>query len=63
MLYARIPTERIGVLIGPGGETKTRLHEASGVIVIIDSLTGEVTIDESRAKDPAMALNVRDIVR
>ncbi|MEK6810657.1 MAG: KH domain-containing protein [Candidatus Thermoplasmatota archaeon] len=62
MLYARIPTERIGVLIGPGGETKTRLHEASGVIVIIDSLTGEVTIDESRAKDPAMALQVRDIV-
>lgn len=62
MLYARIPTERVGVLIGPGGETKARLQEVSGVTVVIDSRTGEVTIDESHAKDPAGVLKVRDVV-
>ncbi len=62
MFYARIPTERVGVLIGPGGETKARLQEQTGVVLQIDSETGEVTIDESGAEDPAQALKVRDVV-
>src|SRR3989442_5479588 len=62
MFYLRIPTERVGVLIGPGGETKSRLQEVTGVIIQIDSASGEVTIDESAAKDPALALKVRDVV-
>ena len=62
MLYARIPQERIGVLIGPGGETKRLLERASGVQILIDSDTGEVTIDESAAKDKFLAVKARDIV-
>lgn len=62
MFYIRVPTERVGVLIGPGGETKARLQELTGVILQIDSETGEVTIDESRAKDPSDVLKVRDVV-
>ncbi len=62
MLYTRVPQERVGVLVGPGGSTKRRLQETTGVVVQIDSATGEVTIDESRADDPAYALKVRDLV-
>jgi len=62
VFYVRVPTERVGVLIGPGGETKARIQELTGVILQIDSATGEVTIDESRATDPVFALKVRDIV-
>ena len=62
MFYLRIPTERVGVLIGPGGETKSRLQEVTGVILQIDSASGEVTVDESNASDPALSLKVRDVV-
>lgn len=62
MLYARIPQERIGVLIGPGGGTKQRIEDETGVKVLVDSESGEVTIDESAAKDPFLAIKVRDLV-
>jgi ribosomal RNA assembly protein len=62
MFYLRIPTERVGVLIGPGGETKSRIQEVTGIILQIDSASGEVTVDESGAKDPALSLKVRDLV-
>ncbi len=63
MLYARIPAERIGVLIGPDGTTKERLQAATGTQISIDSATGEVTIDESGVADPVLALKARDIVQ
>jgi len=62
MLYARIPLERVGVLIGPEGSTKRRIEKATGVQLVIDSTTGEVNVDESKAKDPSMALKARDAV-
>lgn len=62
MLYTRIPQERIGVLIGPGGETKRRIEADTGVKVLVDSESGEVTVDESAAKDVFMAVKVRDFV-
>jgi len=62
MLYARISSERIGVLIGADGLTKERLQEATGTRIAVDSSTGEVTIDESSATDPVLALKARDIV-
>ena len=62
MLYARIPQERIGVLIGPHGETKRRLEELTGVKILVDSESGEVTVDESGAKDKFLAVKARDIV-
>jgi len=63
MLYARIPAERLGVLIGPDGATKKRLQQSTGTRIEIDSATGEVTIDESGATDPVLALKARDIVQ
>jgi len=62
MLYARVPMERIGVLIGKEGETKERIEKLTGVKIVVDSKTGEVTIDESEAKNPVDALKVKDIV-
>lgn len=63
MLYVRISGERVGVLIGPEGTTKKRLEDATRTRIGVDSRTGEVTIDESHATDPVMALKARDIVR
>ncbi len=62
MFFVRVPTERVGVLIGPDGATKARLEETTGTHVVVDSATGEVTIDESGASDPFLALKARDIV-
>ena len=63
MLYARIPAERLGVLIGPDGATKKRLQQSTGTQIAVDSTTGEVTLDESRASDPVLALKARDVVQ
>ncbi len=63
MLYARIPQERVGVLVGPEGGTKRRLEERTGTRVEIESASGEVTIDEAGASDPVMALKARDVVQ
>lgn len=62
MLYARIPTERIGVLIGPKGEVKKMVEERCGVKILVDSSTGEITIDESQTKEPINALKAKDFV-
>ncbi len=62
MLYERISSERIGVLIGADGATKERLQKATGTRIAVDSSTGEVTIDESSTTDPVLALKARDIV-
>jgi ribosomal RNA assembly protein len=63
MLYTRCPAERLGVLIGPEGTTKRRLQESTGTEITVDSATGDVTIDESGAADPVLALKARDIVQ
>ncbi len=62
MLYARIPQDRVGVLIGPEGGTKRRLEDRTGTHLEVESGTGEVTIDEAGAKDPVLALKARDVV-
>ena len=63
MLYARIPQDRLGVLIGPEGGTKRRLEDRTGTQVLIDSESGEVTIDEAGVQDPVLALKARDVVQ
>jgi ribosomal RNA assembly protein len=40
----KVPTERIGVLIGKGGKVKSMIEEACGVKLDIDSEYGEVTV-------------------
>ena len=64
MNIIRIPKDRLGVVIGPGGETRRQLMQRSGIRIEVDSAENEVTIhDEADGVDPIMALKMRDIVR
>ncbi len=63
-VFLRVPAERIGVIIGPKGETKRQLEGRSGIALDVDSTENEVAIhDEADGADPLMALKLRDIVR
>jgi ribosomal RNA assembly protein len=59
MRYVRIPLDRVGVLVGPGGSVKTRLEKLGGQVEI-DSSTGEIRLDYP---DSLVALKVDNIVR
>ncbi len=63
-VFLRIPQDRIGVLIGPGGETKRALMERSGIRIDVDSNDNEVGIhNETEGIDPVMLLKLQDVVR
>ena len=57
--YVRIPLDRVGVVIGPGGSVKTRLEKLGGHMDI-DSSTGEIRLDYA---DSLMGLKVDSVVR
>lgn len=59
----RIPQERIGVLIGKNGEIKSEIEKRSLAVLTIDSDSGDILIDESKATDPEMSLRTRDVIR
>ena len=60
---ASIPKDRIGVLVGPKGTTKTRVEDSMGVDLTIDSETGLVDIRLRKdTQDPSNALRAKDIV-
>ncbi|HEX2021897.1 MAG TPA: KH domain-containing protein [Candidatus Thermoplasmatota archaeon] len=59
----KIPSSRVGALIGPDGRTKTELEERSGCRIHINSETGEVEIEDEKAFEPVLVLKVRDCVR
>jgi len=61
VLYARIPEDRIGVLIGPGGRTKQEIGRRTATTIRIDAEDGEVRI-EGPDTDPIRAIKARDIV-
>lgn len=64
MSYIRVPADRVGVIIGPGGETRRMLIERSGIQFDVDSSENEVALhDEVAGADPVMALKLRDIVK
>jgi ribosomal RNA assembly protein len=58
----RIPTERVGVLIGTKGSTKLKIEKSTGVRLSVDSEEGDVEIDLTNAKDPGTALAVANVV-
>lgn len=58
----KIPLERIGALIGKNGSTKSKLETVAGVKIQIDSEEGDVHIDSTHAKDPAMGIAVVSVV-
>jgi len=62
-LFVRIPRERIGVLIGPNGETKREIEENLNVRLEVDSGSGDVTINlNEESNDPFQLFRARDIV-
>jgi ribosomal RNA assembly protein len=63
MKIVKIPKERVGALIGQGGETKRFLEERTGLKIDIDTEEGEVSFDETAATDPLVPLKVMDIVK
>ncbi len=60
VLYARIPEERVAVLIGAGGRTRRDLAACTGTEIEIDAEEGEVRIT-GPDDDPDGALKARDI--
>ncbi|MFB6085157.1 MAG: pre-rRNA-processing protein PNO1 [Halorientalis sp.] len=61
MQHVKIPQDRIGVLIGEGGETMREIEERAEVRLDIDSESGSVRIE--KVGDPIVALNGPDIVK
>ena len=58
MKYVRVPSSRVGALIGPGGKTKKKLEELSGCKISIDSDEGLVEITKANEKDALKNLQV-----
>ncbi|MBR4503573.1 MAG: RNA-processing protein [Candidatus Methanomethylophilaceae archaeon] len=64
MRSIRVPADRVGTLIGKGGETKKALQDISGVKLEISAEDGEVIIhDEVELEDPVMALKIMDVIK
>lgn len=61
MQHVKVPQDRIGVLIGEGGETMREIESRSEVRLDIDSESGSVAIES--VGDPVTALVAPDIVR
>jgi ribosomal RNA assembly protein len=61
--FLRIPQERVGVLIGPEGETKKRIEEKLSVELQIDSEAGGVRLMiAEKAEDPSSLFKAKDVV-
>lgn len=63
MQQIRLPKDRVGVIIGRHGETKQEIQKRTGVVISIDSESGEVSVDTEKAKDPVLAMKVFDIIK
>lgn len=63
-IRVRIPKERIGVLIGKKGSTKSRIEELTGAEIIVDSETGEVLIRiHDIQDDPLLPMKLESVIR
>ena len=63
-LLARIPKDRIAVLIGKAGRTRKMLEKASGASLEIDSATGDISaIWEEEEIDPILKMKMPDVIR
>jgi ribosomal RNA assembly protein len=61
MQHVKIPDDRIGVVIGRGGETMREIEEQAEVRLDIDSESGNVRIE--KVGDPVVGLKGPDIVK
>jgi ribosomal RNA assembly protein len=61
--FLKIPTERVGALIGPNGVTKKTIESKLAVEIQIDSETGGVTVTLSeKATDPSLLFRAKDVI-
>lgn len=61
MQHVKVPDDRVGVLIGEGGETMRRIEERAEVRLDIDSETGSVGIET--VGDPVAGMVAPDVIR
>jgi ribosomal RNA assembly protein len=61
MQHVKVPDDRIGVLIGAGGETMREIEERAEVRLDIDSESGNVRVE--KVGDPITGLKGPDIVK
>ncbi|WP_459193367.1 KH domain-containing protein [Halosimplex sp. J119] len=61
MQHVKIPQDRIGALIGEGGETLRTIEDRAEVRLDVDSETGQVKVEQTG--DPITALKGPDIVK
>lgn len=61
MKHFRLPKERVGVAVGPGGRIKREIERKTGTKLTFDSETGEVVI-ELVGDDPLGLLCARDVL-
>ena len=61
VLFARVPEDRVGAVIGPGGRTKREIRARTETQIEIDAEEGEVRISGPDS-DPIRAMKARDIV-
>ena len=63
-LYAKLPPDRIGVLIGEKGKVKTEIMKRTRTRITVDSTTGMVIIEpESPDVPPFMVMKAQEVVR
>lgn len=63
-LYAKVPLDRIGVLIGENGRVKTEIMKRTRAKITVDSSTGMVIIEpESPNVPPFMVMKAQEVVR
>jgi len=63
-LYAKVPLDRIGVLIGEKGRVKTEIMKRTRTRITVDSTTGMVVIEpEAPDVPPFMVMKAQEIVR
>ncbi len=60
----KVPSDRVGVLIGKGGETKKNLEKMCGVDLVIDGKSGEIIVKTSAVDDsePLKAVSIIEAV-
>lgn len=59
--YIKVPIERVGVIIGPNGNTKKIIETKSTAKMDINSETGSVELSDP--EDPLMAMRSGDVIK
>jgi ribosomal RNA assembly protein len=62
-ILLKIPRERIGVVIGPDGNTKKHIEQTLSVEIQIDSKSGDIKVTMVKdAEDPSLLLRAKDVI-